>query len=755
MGGFFIGVDVGTASVRAGVFDAAGRLVACARRPIAVFREAGEIVEHSSADIWAATAAAVREAAGAAPGEIAGIGFDATCSLVALDEDGGSLTVSPTGKPERDTVVWMDHRAVKEAAEINGAGYDPLRFIGGAVSPEMQPPKLLWLARHVPETFARAHFYDLTDFLTYKASGARARSTCTLVCKWLYQGAERRWPEATYRAIGLGALLDDGARRIGAEIVAPGAPLGHGLTAQAAQAMGLDPGVPVAAGLIDAHAGALGTIGGALGAEVPDIRRRLALILGTSSCCMALGDEARFIPGVWGPLYDGLVPGQWLTEGGQSAFGAAIDRLLRMHPRHPGCDFAALERDIIARCGSASEAARLARDLHVLPDFLGNRSPYADPRARGGVLGLDLDEDEASLQALYVAGLCGLAQGLAQVMRALEAGGFAFDALVASGGAARGKLVRQIVADVCGRRVVTAETQEPVLLGSAMLGAVAAGRYDLAGAMRAMSRLGEITKPAGGDIAALHARKRLSFETLQRTEREIRVSGASNWPKLVVFDCDGVLVDSEPISMAVTRAILARYGLELNLSEAQDLFLGVSATSARKAAEARLGAPLPADFEAELAREVVAEFELKLQGIAGVREAVAALGAPVCVASSSSPERIRASLALVGYADLFGPRVFSAQEVEHGKPAPDLLLHAAARLGVAPADCLVIEDSAAGVEAARRAGMKAFGFVGGSHHAGSNYGERLKAAGAALVFDDMLMLPALVAQAATRKQGAS
>ena len=359
--------------------------------------------------------------------------------------------------------------------------------------------------------------------------------------------------------------------------------------------MGLRPGVPVAAGLIDAHAGALGTIGGALGAEPADPRRRLALILGTSSCCMALADEARFIPGVWGPLYDGLAPGQWLTEGGQSAFGAAIDRLLRMHPAFAGRSFEALERDILARCGGASEAARLARDLHVLPDFLGNRSPFADPAARGALLGLDLDEDEASLQALYVAGLCGLAQGLAQVMRALEAGGFAFDALVASGGAARGALVRQIVADVCGRRVVTAETEEPVLLGSAMLGAVAAGRYDIAGAMRAMSRLGEITEPAGGDTAALHARKRLAFEAMQRAERGIRASAEQSWPKLVIFDCDGVLVDSEPISLALTRARLAGYGLEVTETEGRDLFLGISSASARKVAEDAVRRPPSGD----------------------------------------------------------------------------------------------------------------------------------------------------------------
>ena len=744
MSDIFIGVDVGTASARAGAFDADGRLIASARRPIAIFREAGDVVEHASADIWAAACAAVREVAGAVDARaVAGLGFDATCSLVALDAAGAPLTVSPTGRPERDTIVWMDHRAVAEAAEIDRGGHDALRFVGGTISPEMEPPKLMWLARHRPETFAKAQFFDLTDFLTFRATGSRARSTCTLVCKWLYQGAERAWPEATYRALGLGPLLEDGARRIGAEIVAPGAPLGRGLTAEAAQAMGLPQGVPVGAGLIDAHAGALGVIGGALGAESADPQRRLALILGTSACCMALSAEARFIPGVWGPLYDGLAPGQWLSEGGQSAFGAAIDRLVKSHLAWPG-SYEALEARIFARCGEPSQAARLAQDLHVLPDFLGNRSPFADAHARGAVLGLDLDEDEASLQALYVAALSGLAQGLAQVMRALEAGGFSFDALVACGGAARGRLVRQIVADVCGRRVVSAETSEPVLLGAAMLGAVAAGRHDLSGAMRAMSRLGQIVEPAGGEIAALHARKRLAFETLQRAERDIRAASALRWPYLVLFDCDGVLVDSEPISLAMTREHLARHGFEVSEAEGRDLFLGISAASARKIAEARLGGPLPDDFEAQLSRETLARFEGELQGVPHLREAVAALGRPVCVASSGSPERIRASLRIVGYADLFGPRLFSAREVAHGKPAPDLFLHAARSLGVAPTDCLVVEDSVAGVTAARAAGMTVFGFTGGAHLAQSDYGARLRAAGAALVFDDMRKLPGLV-----------
>ena len=770
MTGAVIGVDVGTRSARAGVFDAEGQLLASARRPIAIWREVGEIVEHSSSDIWDATSAAVREAvaaSGLSPDAIAGLGFDATCSLVVLDPAGGSLPVGPSGDPRRDVIVWMDHRAVAETDAINRSGGETLRYAGGALSPEMQAPKLLWLARHAPRVFAEAgHFLDLADFLTFRATGSLARSACTVTCKWNYLGHERRWPQEFFARVGLGALGGPGFERIGAEVAAPGTALGRGLSAAAAQAFGLPPGVPVGAGLIDAHAGAIGTIGAPFEATGPDLGARLALILGTSSCCMALADEARFVPGVWGPYYSALTAGQWLTEGGQSAFGAAIDHLLRMSPGFAAADrrwggFEAMEREIVARAGGFSQAAWLARDLHVSPDFLGNRSPFADPAARGAIAGFDLRDDEEGAVSLYVAGLCGLAQGLRQVIATLEAGGSRFDTLVASGGASRSALVRQIIADVTGKRVAAPETSEPVLLGAAMLGAVAAGRRTVKGAMAAMSRLTKVHEPAGGRIAALHAKKRRAFEILQDAEHRARavmrgrdeaVAAPAAWPEAVIFDCDGVLVDSEPIALARTREALAGLGLRLGEAEARDLFLGVSAQSMQRIAERALGAPLPERFQADLAAAILADFEKELRGVDGIREALAELGAPIGVASSAALDRTRAALRIVGYAGLFEPNVFSAAEVARGKPAPDLFLHAAARLGATAAACLVIEDSEPGVVAARRAGMTAFGFVGAAHSAGEAYGQRLRAAGAAVVFDDMRALPRLIGEERQRRR---
>jgi HAD superfamily hydrolase (TIGR01509 family) len=216
------------------------------------------------------------------------------------------------------------------------------------------------------------------------------------------------------------------------------------------------------------------------------------------------------------------------------------------------------------------------------------------------------------------------------------------------------------------------------------------------------------------------------------------------WPEVVIFDCDGVLVDSEVLASARLGAALERLGLKLDESQMRELFLGVSEQSMIGIAERALGAPLPPEFQSELANAVLADFERELKGIKGIAELIGRLDARVCVASSSSIERIRASLRIVGYANLFEPHVFSASEVARGKPEPDLFLHAAQRMGASAADCLVIEDSVHGVTAARRAEMVVFGFTGGAHAQGQRYNARLVEAGAAVVFDEMRDLPGLV-----------
>ncbi|MBV8446452.1 MAG: FGGY-family carbohydrate kinase [Hyphomicrobiales bacterium] len=536
----FIGVDVGTTSARAGIFDSRGTLLSTARHPLALWREAGDVVEQSSTDIWNACVSAVRAAmagAGLAPAAISGIGFDATCSLVVLDRSGQPLTVSPTGEAQQNVIVWMDHRAIAEARRINEIGDEVLRYVGGVISPEMQTPKILWLKKHLPKTFeAAGHFFDLADFLTFRATGNTARSMCTLTCKWTYLAHEKRWSESYFARIGLSELLDESGAKIGNEIVEPGTPIGQGLTTQAAQELGLLPGTPVAASLIDAHAGGVGTVGGSSGdTQGVAIPERLAYIMGTSACIMASTAEPRFVPGVWGPYFSSMIPGLWLNEGGQSAAGAGIDHLMQSHPAHARAQTAAkaagqtllefLEQRAIGRLPEPGEAALLARDVHVLPEFLGNRSPHADPEARAMIMGLSLDNDIESLERIFVSGLCGLAYGLADVVDAMRRQGIACGMMVISGGASRSALVRQIMTDTTGLTVALPKTSEPVLLGAAMLGAVAGKAYgSIPDAMRAMSGLGELTRPSGPKMREFHEVKRRIYARMRELDQESRAA---------------------------------------------------------------------------------------------------------------------------------------------------------------------------------------------------------------------------------------
>lgn len=539
---YFIGIDVGTGSARAGVFEARGRLLAAAKRPITIWHGAGSIVEQSSEQIWQAVCDSVKEAVAAAKiaaGDVSGIGFDATCSLVAVKADGRPVAVGPSGDADRNIIVWMDHRAAGEAAEINAGNHAVLRYVGGRISPEMETPKLLWLKRNLPRSFATTdHFFDLADYLTWRATGSLQRSVCTVTCKWTYLAHEKRWDAQYFKDIGLGELADEGFVRIGTEIVEPGTALGEGLSESAARDLGLVVGTPVGASLIDAHAGGVGTLGGQGPDGKADVRNRLAYIFGTSACSMASSEAAIFVDGVWGPYYSAMVPSLWLTEGGQSAAGAAIDHLITMHPaadearqkaEAEGLSLVAwLDRQAMQASGNASDAVKLAQSIQVVPEFLGNRSPYADPDARAVISGLGLETGIDDLIALYIAGLCGIGYGLKQLLEKLAKDGIACDLIIASGGAAQSGLVRQLLADTTGRPVAVADTEEPVLLGAAMLGATAGGHCgSLLEAMTTMSRLAKKFEPADGAVKALHARRSEAFELLQSADRSIRALMAS------------------------------------------------------------------------------------------------------------------------------------------------------------------------------------------------------------------------------------
>src|SRR6185369_15121583 len=187
----------------------------------------------------------------------------------------------------------------------------------------------MWVKRNLPQIWARAgRIFDLTDFLTWKASGSNERSQCALACKWTYLAHEEpAWRRDFFAAVGIPDMLERAGLPERASLV--GADLGP-LTAEAAAALGLTPGCRVGAGLIDAYAGAVGVLAGFAG-DLATVDRHLALIAGTSSCVMAMAPEPRSFEGVWGPYFGVALPNLWMCEGGQSATGALLDHLIRWH----------------------------------------------------------------------------------------------------------------------------------------------------------------------------------------------------------------------------------------------------------------------------------------------------------------------------------------------------------------------------------------------------------------------------------------
>ncbi|WP_439601019.1 FGGY-family carbohydrate kinase [Devosia sp.] len=525
-----VAVDVGTASARAGVVTPSGKLVGRAEHALELRRVGPDIAEYDSEQIWDAVARAVRAAmrlAGVAADEAVGISFDATCSLVVRDDHGAPLPVSPGGEARWDTIAWFDHRAQAEAEACTASGHRVLDFIGGTMSPEMEVPKLMWLKRHAPASWARSgRMFDLADFLTWKASGSNARSACTLTCKWTYLAHEDHgWQRDFLAAVG----LDDLFERAGLpERASPIADALGPLNAAAATTLGLTTRCIVGVGLIDAHAGALGALA-EFARDTRQLDRHLALVAGTSSCVMALSDAPMPTVGAWGPYHDAVFPGSWLNEAGQSATGALLDHVLRMHAAGgeptPELHHRVIERIIALR---ASEGADLAPQLHVLPDFHGNRSPLADPRALGVISGLSLDSDFDSLCRLYWRTAVAIAVQVRHILDALRARGYATETLHIAGGHSHNPLLMELYADALDCTVVESSAPDPTLLGVAMVAARAAGLHaDLQSACLAMAQPGT-RRSANPAARARLERDYRSQLAMQRHRAELATLGRAD-----------------------------------------------------------------------------------------------------------------------------------------------------------------------------------------------------------------------------------
>lgn len=444
----FIGVDGGTESLRAGVFDERGNPLAFAATAYKTEFPRPARAEQNPADWWQALGESVRKAvaeAGVSPSSIAAICLDTTCcSVVALDAK---------GDPVRPALIWMDVRSGEQARRIANSGDPALRVNGyGPVSAEWMAPKALWLKEHEPENFGAATYVcEYQDYLNHKLTGRMVGSLNNASIRWHYDNSRGGFQASLFEKVGLGEVLEKFPR----EILAMGDVIGP-LTPEAAAHLGLPQSTPVIQGGADAFVAMVG-----LAVVRPG---RLAFITGSSHLHLGLSDRPLHARGIWGTYPDAVVKGLYTVEGGQTSTGSVIAWLRRLMGEP---DYATLNE----------RAAKLppgAQGLVVLEHFQGNRTPHTDPDSRGVISGLTLGHGP---EHLFRAVIEGVAYGTEDIFAAMRRAGYTPQEFVLCGGATRSELWMQIHADVSGVPLRLTRVPDAAALGSAILAAVGVGAY--------------------------------------------------------------------------------------------------------------------------------------------------------------------------------------------------------------------------------------------------------------------------------------
>lgn len=349
-------------------------------------------------------------------------------------------------------------------------------------------------------------FFDLPDYLTYRATGSKARSNCSLVCKCSYvppgvDGSTLGWQPDFFKQIGLEDLIENNFEQLGGIpgrggiVLTAGQPVGQGLSEQAASELGLEKGTAVGSGLIDAYAGWVGTIaakstnGPQEDTNLIDSQYRLAAIAGTSTCHCVQSPNGILVDGVWGPYKHAVFPGMWMNEGGQSSTGQLIDFIIETHPASTKLKEMSKEKgenmftilhsilDDLSKSQKLPSLSHLTHDLTIYPDLHGNRSPLADSSMRGLISGLRLDQSLNDLALKYFATLEAISLQTRHIIESMNQKGHKIKSLYMSGGQVKNKVFMQLIADVCGIQVqLPFSHSASVVAGSAILGRFA---YDL------------------------------------------------------------------------------------------------------------------------------------------------------------------------------------------------------------------------------------------------------------------------------------
>ncbi|PID56435.1 xylulose kinase [candidate division KSB3 bacterium] len=475
---YVLGIDAGTESIRVVVFDEQGVCMGVGSSPNRNIHTHPGWAEQSIRQWEYALVDAMNNAiaaSGVHPESIEGIGLDGTsCTVVFLDRD---------GVPLRDAIIWMDVRAHKEAEEIAATNDPALKYVGyGNVSAEWFPCKVLWVKRHEPEIYERAHtIFEHSDWLLYTLTGEITANINTTSIRWFYDSREG-FPRKLYETIGLGDIFT----KLPSKIVRLGEAAG-GLCREIADRTGLKAGIPVAGGGADAYVGVIG-----VNALTPGT---LTLITGSSHLHIGLVDKEFHASGIFGTFPDAVLPGYHVVEAGQISTGSVlkwfkdnfVNTAIQQDAERRSMDV----YDVL--CEAAQAVPPGAEGLVVLEHWQGNRTPWVDPTSRGVIRGLTLRHSPAHL---FRAIMEAVAYGTEIILKRMEAHGVSIDELVACGGATQSNVWMQIHADVTGKRITIPTEQQAVSLGAAVLATVGAGFYpSIPAAAAQMVRVDSVVEP--------------------------------------------------------------------------------------------------------------------------------------------------------------------------------------------------------------------------------------------------------------------
>jgi ribulokinase len=475
---YVMGIDAGTEAVKAGLYDLQGRRVAVGVRSYKTFFPRPGWAEQDPKDWWECLVGAVRDCMAAAPRvkpeEVIGISADATCcTMIPMAADGAEL---------RRCLLWMDVRAIDQAARIFATDHPALRYSLAGVNAEWMPPKMLWLKENQPEIYYASNVViEYTDWIAYKLTGRFTLNINTINHRWFYYSPGGGWQHDFLETIGLSDL----AAKFPADVLRIGEVVGP-LNKQAARALGLAVGTPVAAGGGDAFIGLLGQ-----GVTAPG---DMGVITGSSNVLSVLSADEFHFAGIFGSFPDALIPGLNLVEGGQVSTGSILSWFKRNFAQGLEAEAETKGMSVYQLLDhEASLSPPGAQGLIALDYFQGNRTPHTDSLARGAVWGLSLQSSRGSF---FRALMEGIAYGMQDILEVFGKHNVHVARIIASGGATRSPLFMQIYADVLGMPIYTTREPEASLLGSAVVAAVGAGAYaDLPGASRAMVEIAGVTQP--------------------------------------------------------------------------------------------------------------------------------------------------------------------------------------------------------------------------------------------------------------------